>query len=111
MSDRLSRVWERSIGQALSWRPGDDPEPVLEALGLLFVLEVTGRLGQIAGSDRKQLLETGRRALLAGLPNGVDPDDAALARAVGRAGVELLSGRPARPPKVGTHPGAVALSR
>ncbi len=96
MRPELRSAWERALGRAEAWQPDEDPEPVLEALALLLVVDLTGDLGAVAEADRALLRDRGRRALLSGPP--APDEDWQLARSLARAGFDRLEGRPARPP-------------
>ena len=104
MRDDLRTAWEEGLERARAFEPGDDPEPVLETLGLLVVLELTGDLATLGREERALVRDRGRRALLGGAPDDVDPEDWQLARDLARAGLSLLEGRPAEGPAQGLHP-------
>ena len=112
MTTRLAQAFETEIARVRAWKPGSDPEPVLSALGLVLVIDLTGDLDAIAKGDRALLRERGAQALLSGGPVTGDEDDAddwARARAIARAGLDRLSGRPARPPGDPLHPSPATL--
>ena len=109
MRTRLRQAWETEIARVRAWQPGTDPEPVLSALGLVLVLDLGGDLEAIDARDRSLLRERGGRALLSAAGAGDDEDDLVWAREVARAGLDRLSGRPARPSGDPLHPSAATL--
>lgn len=113
MRDGRRQAWERALQRIGAWREGDDPEPVLEGLALLVVLDLAGDLEMLSAADRTVLRERGRRALLAGPPahDAPDPEDWQHARDLARAGLSLVDGRPARAPADPLHPTDGALIR
>jgi len=65
MREGLESAWQRGLENAGRWTTGGDPTPVLEALGLALVLEVTGELNLCSGEELDVLRRTGRRAVAA----------------------------------------------
>ena len=97
MSEQLIHQWRRSAEELASWRSGDDPEPVLEALALTAALELTSELGQVPSAERDGLRRLGQRAMLQiGGPDRDEDELEALrmCAAIAREGLRALAGRP-----------------
>jgi hypothetical protein len=104
MTEKLEAALAKGLETARAYRPGQDPEPLLEALGLCLVLAITGRIDALPPSDRSRLRQQGRKALLA---TPVDDEDLRWAVAIAREGLRALEGEtvfdrsagdPIRPP-------------
>jgi hypothetical protein len=71
----LHNSWQSHLERALSWQPGDDPEPVLEALGYVLVLKVVGKRDWLPPAQAKLLQKVGAQVLLALDTSAGDEDD------------------------------------
>jgi len=119
MHEGLRTAWKSALDRVSGWRPGTDPAPVLETLSLALVLDLTGDLAAAPASELALLRERGRRALLAaGAPEGTpeaDRQDAAWARALAGAGLDVIDPKPQprepSPPADPLRPSAGRISR
>lgn len=96
MNDALISEWRQMAARAAEWQPGDDPEPVLEALALSLALELTGDLPRVAGAERDRLRKLGQRALLhvGGARDDEDELEALrMCASIARDGLRALSSR------------------
>jgi len=92
MHEGLRIAWREAVAQARGYVDGDDPEPVLAGLGLALVLSATG--AQTSAEEGRALGSAGARALLAGDAGAEQDEDHGWARAIARAGLDALAGRP-----------------
>jgi hypothetical protein len=60
----LHNSWQSHLERALAWKPGADPEPVLEALGYVLVLKVAGKRDWLPPSQARSLRKIGAECLL-----------------------------------------------
>jgi hypothetical protein len=99
MAEALVERFLEDARRASRWARGEDPFPVLEALGYAVALHLVGALDHVPSSARAALLEAAEAALdAARAVGGDDPDDAeAYARGalLGALGARLLAGEPA----------------
>jgi hypothetical protein len=99
MPEGLVERFAADVRRASRFSPGDDPFPVIEALGYAIVLHLVGALDGIAESERRSLLSVSKAALDAarafGRGEDDDPDDAeayAQGARLGELGSRLLEG-------------------
>lgn len=104
MTASLRRRLQRELGHAASWEHGQDPAPVLEALGYALFIDAIGARDLLGRDEAKTLRRAGREALLAFGPgesargdDGEDAEDLAIAHRriadVARAGLASLERR------------------
>ncbi|KAF0168590.1 MAG: hypothetical protein FD160_3983, partial [Caulobacteraceae bacterium] len=124
MTSSLRRRLQRELKRAASWESGQDPAPVLEALGYASFIDAIGARDLLGRDEAKVLLRAGREALLAfGPDKTARGDDRAEAEAlaiatrkiaeVARAGLASLERRGRAPDVAGTslHPPTATLVR
>lgn len=126
MTEGLRARLDHEIDQALQWQPGDNPSPVLAALGYALWARVLNELDHIPPDRIRALSTTARRALLTlgtlrdeGEDTTADDTDAQAAdqainqlQALAHAGLQALTTTP-KPPKHQTklHPPDQTLIR
>lgn len=96
MSDRFEQVWAEGVHRVRDWQRGDDPSPVLEALGQAVVRHLVGILDRVDTGDREALLQASRPALAAtrelALASAEDREAWLEAVALAELGRRLLAG-------------------
>ncbi len=99
MSERLRERFADHVRRATRWAEGDDPFPVLEALGYAIVLRLVDGLDEVPAADRAAILGVAADAIRAARAyEGDGEEDAeAYARgaAIGELAMRLLAGKPA----------------
>lgn len=94
MNQSLERAWKKGLDRAARWRRGQDPTPVLEALGLALVLEVTGDLDVRPSDELEPLRARGTDAVRAAAEvrgaRDDDPEARRWAADLARAGLRVL---------------------
>jgi hypothetical protein len=97
MDDGLLQVFSESLATARSYKPGEDPTPVLEALGYALALAANAQLDALPVEERGAILECGTTALASSnawmADHQDDAEDMDRSVAVGRAAVAWLEGR------------------
>jgi len=112
----LQKQWQSLLDDALGWKPGNDPEPVLEALCYLLVLRVAGELDRVTGAQARALKKVGAQCLLQTTGAGADEETWVVLQRVSdqaRAGLGLL-GRREKAPRLHAarlHPSDAQLVR
>ncbi len=89
----LVAQWRTLTREAQAWSPGEELDPVLEALALTVALELTGGLHDTAAGERAALRKLGQRALLQVGGQDLDEDELEALRmcaALARDGLRAL---------------------
>lgn len=119
MNLALRQRIESELERADAWKQGNDPTPVLEALGYALTLDALQLRDLMSAPAAKRLRSIGRRALLAWAPTSGEDDDAGGMQAasqqiqqIAQAGIDSL-GRGGAPRKQlhGLHPPSRTLAR
>ncbi len=97
MTDRLLSRFDDELRRAKRWSAGDDPLPVLEALGYAVALHLVGELEAVSTASRGALALAGRGAIDASrtfaAAGSEDADAYEEAARLGELGVRLLAGK------------------
>ena len=112
MTQALRRRIESELERALSWKEGQDPTPVLEALGYALTLEALDLRQLLSTAEARRLRRVGVKALAGHSPPPADGEDVEVAElahrqiaAVAAAGLASVQGSGERmAPLHGMHP-------
>lgn len=96
MRERFEAAWAERVQRARQWGSGEDPTPVLEALGQVVVRYLVGALDAVDAEDAQALRSVAPSALTAAkeraLAHPPDRDAWLEAASVGELGLHLLEG-------------------
>jgi hypothetical protein len=99
MRERFEATWAERVHRARTWQAGDDPEPVLEALGQAVVRHLVGALEEVPAEERQALEAVAGPAMAAARERALaDPDEREGwlgSVAMAALGLRLLQGEPA----------------